>query len=323
MSAGPGPSIARRCAAVTPPAEAGGSTGAARSTSRSSGSTTSRGSASRPASTACAAKPFRVCPPARSLFRPLRAMHCLLRNFTHATVHSPNVAGRWQAGIGNVLDEIQARAPPDAIFYASPAGTHYLTAIAPAAARARRQPCCRRSGGYGAPLFDSHRYRYRMVGIEHASSIAELFGSGSRGGARGDAGRADRGAKTPASSGASPPRSGRRAGRGGVAHGRSGGGDGGRGRMARVCLHAGADRAREPSPRARCVGYRFVRFFFPISFRLRFERPGRRRASRSPAVPVRRVRAKTINEKLTAQIAKAAFLAAFGTHVYHGSVIRL
>ena len=66
------------------------------------------------------------CVPARSFFRPLRALHCLLRNFTHATRALTDVAGRWQAGIGEapsiLLYEIQARAPPDAVVYASPAG---------------------------------------------------------------------------------------------------------------------------------------------------------------------------------------------------------
>ena len=64
--------------------------------------------------------------PARPLFRPLRAVHCPLRNLTHASHALTGVAGRWQAGVGEVprilLDEIQARAPPDAIVHVSQAG---------------------------------------------------------------------------------------------------------------------------------------------------------------------------------------------------------
>ena len=64
--------------------------------------------------------------PVRPLFRPLRAMHCPLRNLTHASHALTGVAGRWQAGVGEVprilLDEIQARAPPDAIVHVSQAG---------------------------------------------------------------------------------------------------------------------------------------------------------------------------------------------------------
>lgn len=58
--------------------------------------------------------------------RPLRAMHCPLCNLTHASRALTGVASRWQAGVGEVprilLDEIQARAPPDAIVHMSQAG---------------------------------------------------------------------------------------------------------------------------------------------------------------------------------------------------------
>ena len=68
----------------------------------------------------------RPCAPARPLSRPLRAMHCPLRNLTHASRALTGVAGRWQAGVGEVprilLDEIQARAPPGAIVHVSQAG---------------------------------------------------------------------------------------------------------------------------------------------------------------------------------------------------------
>ena len=76
--------------------------------------------------TRAAAAPVAVRAPARPLFRPLRAMHCPLRNLTHASRALTGVAGRWQAGVGEVprilLDEIQARAPPDAIVHVSQAG---------------------------------------------------------------------------------------------------------------------------------------------------------------------------------------------------------
>ena len=127
------------------------------------------------------------CVPARSFFRPLRALHCLLRNFTHATRALTDVAGRWQAGIGEapsiLLDENQARAPPDVIVYASPASWHCLAAITPSAARARRQPRCRRSGGYGACPFDSHRYP-QVYGEYGSSSGMQLGGNGDCGSRR-------------------------------------------------------------------------------------------------------------------------------------------
>ena len=49
-----------------------------------------------------------------------------LCNLTHASRALTGVAGRWQAGVGEVprilLDEIQARAPPGAIVHVSQAG---------------------------------------------------------------------------------------------------------------------------------------------------------------------------------------------------------
>ena len=79
-------------------------------------------------------------------------------------------------------------------------GRFCFPAIAPLAAPAHRKPCFHSSGGYGASLFDSHRYQRCRQTLAAAVTCMQFGGSNGHDGARGCSSGADSGGPAPVSS---------------------------------------------------------------------------------------------------------------------------